>query len=154
MNAPARPIAITPGDPCGIGPEIVARAWLEHPQLTRGCFVVGDAGVMRRALALLPGTDTWGVRRIDTPAQALDLLSQPVPAYPGVGMGLGKVEVARFGPALFRFKFGAAHQQKSVARGHLGRHHRQRFTVIDVSAQHPFTAEGCQPGVGVGMHGW
>ena len=73
MNAPARPIAITPGDPCGIGPEIVARAWLEQPQLTRGCFVAGDAGVMRRALALLSGTDACCVQRIDTPAQALDV---------------------------------------------------------------------------------
>ncbi len=73
MNAPALPIAITPGDPCGIGPEIVARAWLEQPQLTRGCFVAGDAGVMRRALALLSGTDACCVQRIDTPAQALDV---------------------------------------------------------------------------------
>ena len=59
MNAKTLPIAITPGDPCGIGPEIVARAWLEQPQLTRGCFVAGDAGVMRRALALLNWLVKW-----------------------------------------------------------------------------------------------
>lgn len=93
MNAPARPIAITPGDPCGIGPEIVARAWLQQPQLTQGCFVAGDAGVMRRALALLPGTDTWGVQSIDTPAQALDVphgqlpVLQVVPPAPELPWG-------------------------------------------------------------------
>ena len=101
MNAPARPIAITPGDPCGIGPEIVARAWLEHPQLTRGCFVAGDAGVMRRALALLPGTDTWGVRRIDTPAQALDVppgqlpVLQVVPPAPELPWGVVDARAGR-----------------------------------------------------------
>jgi 4-hydroxythreonine-4-phosphate dehydrogenase len=43
------PIAITMGDPCGIGPEIVAK--LLADQSSAGCFVVGDAEVMRRAAA-------------------------------------------------------------------------------------------------------
>ena len=47
------PIAITPGDPCGIGPEIIAKAWRIAPELTRGCFVAGDVGLMRRAMALV-----------------------------------------------------------------------------------------------------
>ena len=51
--ASTRPIVLTLGDPCGIGPEIVARAWSQAPDLTRGCFVAGDVGVMRRAMALL-----------------------------------------------------------------------------------------------------
>ena len=38
------------GDPCGIGPEIVARQFLGDG--AAGCFVVGDVGVMRRAAAL------------------------------------------------------------------------------------------------------
>lgn len=49
----SKPIVLTPGDPCGIGPEIIARAWHEQPGLVRGCFVAGDASVMRRAAALL-----------------------------------------------------------------------------------------------------
>ena len=40
----SRPIAITPGDPCGIGPEIIARAWCIAPELTRVCFVAGAVG--------------------------------------------------------------------------------------------------------------
>ena len=79
MNAQAQPIAITPGDPCGIGPEIIARAWLEHPSLTHGCFVAGDAGVMHRALALWPGAADWRVQTIDTPGQALAVPSGCLP---------------------------------------------------------------------------
>ena len=36
------------GDPCGIGPEIVAKLFREPD--AAGCVVVGDAGVMRRAI--------------------------------------------------------------------------------------------------------
>ena len=89
--APALPIAITPGDPCGIGPEIVARAWLEQPQLVRGCFVAGDADVMRRALATLPAAAALPVTVIDSPADAWAVPSaclpvvqvvEPVPVLP------------------------------------------------------------------------
>lgn len=66
-----RPIAITPGDPCGIGPETIARAWRQQAQLTQGCFVAGDVGVMRRALALLGETVALPVMQIDSPAEAL-----------------------------------------------------------------------------------
>jgi 4-hydroxythreonine-4-phosphate dehydrogenase len=65
------PIAITPGDPCGIGPEIIARTWRERPDWTQGCFVAGDVGVMRRALALLGDTVTLPVLQIDAAAEAL-----------------------------------------------------------------------------------
>jgi 4-hydroxythreonine-4-phosphate dehydrogenase len=43
------PIAITMGDPCGIGPEIVAKLFVGGS--SAGCFVVGDIEVMRRAAA-------------------------------------------------------------------------------------------------------
>ena len=35
-------IAITQGDPAGIGPEIVAKAFRDAPDDLRGCFAVGD----------------------------------------------------------------------------------------------------------------
>ncbi|MCG2591273.1 4-hydroxythreonine-4-phosphate dehydrogenase PdxA [Ramlibacter sp. XY19] len=47
----SRPLAITMGDPAGIGPEIVAKAFRESPALTQGCFVVGDVACMRRGAA-------------------------------------------------------------------------------------------------------
>ena len=54
MSRADLPLAITLGDPCGIGPEIIARAWAEAPEAVRGSFVAGDVGVMQRAMALLP----------------------------------------------------------------------------------------------------
>ena len=58
-------IAITPGDPCGIGPEIIARAWCQAPRLTQGCFVAGDVGLMRRAMALVQSVPAFPVVEID-----------------------------------------------------------------------------------------
>jgi 4-hydroxythreonine-4-phosphate dehydrogenase len=49
------PLAITMGDPAGIGPEIVARAWRVAPELTRGCFVAGDVACLRRAAGWTAG---------------------------------------------------------------------------------------------------
>ena len=79
MHNTTRPIAITPGDPCGIGPETIARAWRQQGQLTRGCFVAGDVGVMRRAMALLGEAVPWPVLEIDTPDEALDAPSGCLP---------------------------------------------------------------------------
>ncbi len=52
-----KPLLLTMGDPAGIGPEVIAKVWLnvlraEHPP---GSVVVGSAAVMRRALRQIPG---------------------------------------------------------------------------------------------------
>ncbi|KTT27348.1 4-hydroxythreonine-4-phosphate dehydrogenase PdxA [Pseudacidovorax intermedius] len=62
--------AITQGDPAGIGPEIVVRAWHEAPDALRGAFVAGDVAVMRRASQLVagPGGIAWPVAQIAQPA--------------------------------------------------------------------------------------
>lgn len=52
LPAPALPMAITLGDPAGIGPEIVARTLL-LPGYAERCVAVGDPAVMARALAPL-----------------------------------------------------------------------------------------------------
>jgi 4-hydroxythreonine-4-phosphate dehydrogenase len=59
------PIAISQGDPAGIGPEIIAMAYRDQPELMRGCFVVGQVKVMRRAAGFLPGLAV-PVARIET----------------------------------------------------------------------------------------
>lgn len=88
-----QPIAITPGDPCGIGPEIIARAWLDAPSVTTGCFVAGDVGLMRRAMALLPSGLAFPVCEIESPAQALAMpprclpVLQVVPVAPAFTWG-------------------------------------------------------------------
>src|SRR5215470_14733536 len=45
MGAPR--IAISLGDPCGVGPEVVARALAARPEID--AVVYGDAGVLARA---------------------------------------------------------------------------------------------------------
>ena len=63
-----QPIAITLGDPAGIGPETIAKAFRDAPDATQGCFVAGDVGTMRRAAQLL-GQPGLPVALIGTPAE-------------------------------------------------------------------------------------
>jgi 4-hydroxythreonine-4-phosphate dehydrogenase len=58
------PIAITMGDPCGIGPEIIAKLFADAASLPP-TFVLGDEGMIKRAIRLL--TLPLTVRAIDTP---------------------------------------------------------------------------------------
>jgi 4-hydroxythreonine-4-phosphate dehydrogenase len=46
------PLAITMGDPAGIGPEIIAKAYRDSPADLAGCVVVGDVATLRRAAQL------------------------------------------------------------------------------------------------------
>ena len=79
MRSNPLPLAITPGDPCGIGPEIIARAWCEAPEATRACFVAGDVGLMRRAMALVQSSPTFPVCEIATPQGALSVPPRCLP---------------------------------------------------------------------------
>ncbi len=88
-----QPIAITPGDPCGIGPEIIARAWCHAPELTQGCFVAGDVGLMRRAMALVQTQPTFPICEIQMPSEAVSVpprclpVLQVVPVAPALPWG-------------------------------------------------------------------
>ncbi len=67
-----KPMAITLGDPAGIGPEIIAKAFRDAPEAMQGCFVVGDVATMRRASELIsPGSIRLPVAWIETTAEAL-----------------------------------------------------------------------------------
>ncbi|EHH67165.1 4-hydroxythreonine-4-phosphate dehydrogenase PdxA [Gluconobacter morbifer] len=66
-NRPTLPLAVTMGDPAGIGPEIVVRMFLRRPAQRRW-IVVGDPLVMRHVLAALDPSAR--MRRITTPADA------------------------------------------------------------------------------------
>jgi 4-hydroxythreonine-4-phosphate dehydrogenase len=48
---PDRVVAVTMGDPAGVGPEIVAKVLAARPQVQ--AVVVGDAAILRRAIGLL-----------------------------------------------------------------------------------------------------
>jgi 4-hydroxythreonine-4-phosphate dehydrogenase len=49
------PLAITMGDPAGIGPEIIAKAFRDAPAELAGCLVAGDVATLRRAAHLIAG---------------------------------------------------------------------------------------------------
>ena len=78
MSAPKRtllPIAVTMGDACGIGPEIIAR--LFRGSQASACFVLGDVGVMRRAVRLT-GSGLV-VAEIDAPEAVIELPPNVLP---------------------------------------------------------------------------
>src|ERR1041384_7820298 len=60
------PIAITMGDACGIGPEIIVKLYAEAESLP-ATLVIGDEGILRRAVRLLSLPLT--VEVIDTPEE-------------------------------------------------------------------------------------
>ena len=67
-------LAITQGDPAGIGPEIVAKAFRDAPEELRGCFVVGDLATLRRAAQCIerPGLPSLPVAWIERAEDARD----------------------------------------------------------------------------------
>jgi 4-hydroxythreonine-4-phosphate dehydrogenase len=94
------PLAITMGDPAGIGPEIVVKAFRDAPALTRDCFVAGDVACIRRAAACLaaPGAPAMPVARIEHPREALAMPPGCVPVLqvvePVKDVKLGQVSAA------------------------------------------------------------
>ena len=98
------PLAITLGDPAGIGPEIIAKAFRDQPEAMRGCFVAGDVASVRRGAQCVQPPDTQvglTVAEIDTPAGALTAppgcipVLQVVPAQALVPLGQVSAQAGR-----------------------------------------------------------
>ena len=79
-----KPIAITMGDAAGIGPEIIAKCFRDSPEITRGCFVVGDLATMRRAAQAIRGTHDveLPIAQIEAPAEAQGIPPRCIPLLP------------------------------------------------------------------------
>lgn len=89
-----RPLAITMGDACGIGPEIAAKAFAQGA--LPGAFVLGDLGVLRRAAAVVAageGVDL-PVAVIERPDEALSMPPRCVPVLPAAGLPAGLDQLA------------------------------------------------------------
>ena len=69
------PVALTMGDACGIGPEVVAK--LFRGMQGAGCVVLGDVGVMRRAAAF-----TGGMLAVAQVERATDVFEVPPNCVP------------------------------------------------------------------------
>jgi len=81
------PIAVTPGDPAGIGPEIIVKAFRDAGDDMRGCFVAGDVCLVRSAANLLarPGSLALPVVEIESLADVADVPPNCVPVLQVVG---------------------------------------------------------------------
>ncbi len=99
-------IAVTAGDPAGVGPEIVVRA-LTDPAVTGAarCLAVGDARVLRRTLAF-PGMPAAEINAVADPGEAVfepgtvNVLDVKTPG--AADLPLGRVS-ARCGRAAFEY---------------------------------------------------
>lgn len=77
------PLVITMGDPAGIGPEIIAKAFRTEPELTRGAFVAGAVACLRRAAAwAAPDGVPLPVAVIASPAEAFTVPPRCIPVLP------------------------------------------------------------------------
>lgn len=111
MTAPLASLAITIGDPSGIGPEIVVKALAEDPALADGSLVIGDRRWLERtAQALgLPCPP-----HIDSPEDGWPDPFHTVPLPPD--LPVGKVNAAA-GEAAYRYILrGIDHTQRRRCR--------------------------------------
>lgn len=122
MNRPK--IALTIGDPCGIGPEITVKA-LGHAEVFETCVpvVIGHRGILERAIALTGAA--LDIHQIKEPCQALgqagaiDLISLNEPGLETLEPGTVQ---ARAGRAAFSFiqksiELGLSGEVQAVATG-------------------------------------
>ncbi len=74
------PLAITMGDPSGIGIEITAKAWNERKQRNLPpFFLVGDNSIIEKALGGL--FEDFPTKRIDDPSEAINIFQSHLPIY-------------------------------------------------------------------------
>ncbi len=99
------PIALTMGDPSGIGPEIIVKLAADPGRPAADLLVVGDAGLLRRAasllgvnIAIVPVTDPS--QAVGCDARTLCVL-QPAPDLPA-DLPTGQID-ARSGAAAFAY---------------------------------------------------
>jgi len=69
------PLAVTLGDPAGIGPEIVVKAWRALRGSGPAFFVVGDA----QAVASAPTSTAQSVRKVSSPDEAEAAFGEAIP---------------------------------------------------------------------------
>ncbi|CQR26650.1 4-hydroxythreonine-4-phosphate dehydrogenase [Thiomonas arsenitoxydans] len=104
-SAPSRPIALTMGDPCGIGPETLVRAFAQGE--SNGCVVYGDAAWLARTARTLrfsPDSSRPAIVELDELADWKKVPRGAIPVLPIVALpadlAIGQVD-ARAGAAAY-----------------------------------------------------
>jgi 4-hydroxythreonine-4-phosphate dehydrogenase len=87
MASPLPPLLLTMGDPVGIGPEVIVRAFQRGA--ADDCVVVGDGAVIARALDLIGSAAP--VARLQSPLQPAPSGSVPVWSPLGAGGDLSRL---------------------------------------------------------------
>src|SRR5213080_1772777 len=75
-------VGLTMGDVAGIGPEVIARGWLD-PRLHALArpLVIGEPGVLERALRLVDGGEVIRIQVVAAPEEA-DPSAMTIPCLP------------------------------------------------------------------------
>ena len=104
-SSPSRPIALTLGDPCGIGPETLVRAFAQGE--ASGCVVYGDAAWLARTARTLrfsPDSSRPAIVELDELAEWKEVPRGAIPVLPIVALPadlvIGQVD-ARAGAAAY-----------------------------------------------------
>ncbi|MBI1361682.1 MAG: 4-hydroxythreonine-4-phosphate dehydrogenase PdxA [Alphaproteobacteria bacterium] len=80
----ALPLAVTMGDPAGVGPQITWWAWLQRQSGQRPFYVIASTDVATQGFAALAGQGATGVtmRQIAEPAEAVSAFPDALPVLP------------------------------------------------------------------------
>lgn len=91
--APKPLLAISMGDPCGIGPEVIVAALAdENVRRQSDLFVVGDAAAMARAIAVCGSTLL--LSEIASPGEAVGMSAACLPLLPLTTLGVDDMQYA------------------------------------------------------------
>ncbi|MEI6200894.1 MAG: 4-hydroxythreonine-4-phosphate dehydrogenase, partial [Enhydrobacter sp.] len=81
MTTASLPLAVTMGEPAGIGGELTLKAWLARQPRTRPFFALDDP-IRLVAITRQLGLDV-PVREIAAPAEAASAFAKALPGLPG-----------------------------------------------------------------------
>lgn len=116
-------VVLTPGDPAGIGPEIIVKAFAAQPERMHHCVVAGDVALFRRVVRHLtpPGGVTVPVLALDDADDLSRLPPGAVPVLqvaevdPGLGWGRVDARAGRFAASCVSWAAQACAQGRFAA---------------------------------------
>lgn len=79
-----RPLALSMGDPAGIGPELISQVFRLHPAWSRQCVVFGDVACLRRAAQATGGLQALAV--VQHPRDVTGVPEGAIPVCPSSAM--------------------------------------------------------------------